>query len=380
MMRVSCSSLLILCCAATAHAQKFSVPATLGDSATLARAMPALAEQVIAQLGNGNRPETLDNLFRSQIVAGKYEDAAKSVAELHAMRSRNVAAKPEARAADVQYEIWARAMAANARNYTPFDKAFATAFREVFATLDDRTSTLVIRALSVGPQPLRGALRRATQAQNGKTEIAFADAVSLARAYQRFETHRSFAPLIAPLINEDDVRRYITERDVRVRTPDGATVCALIMRPRATKVKLPTLLTFTIYVDSAANVSDARRAASNGYVGVTGFTRGKACSPQSPVPYLYDGADAAALIDWIAAQSWSDGRVGMYGGSYNGFTTWAAAKKMPKALKAIMVGAPVGPGLNVPMEGNIVWNFIYQWPFYTTNNKTLDNATYFDNP
>jgi predicted acyl esterase len=26
-----------------------------------------------------------------------------------------------------------------------------------------------------------------------------------------------------------------------------------------------------------------------------------------------------------------------------------------------------------------VWNFIYPWPFYTTNNKTLDTATYFDN-
>lgn len=182
------------------------------------------------------------------------------------------------------------------------------------------------------------------------------------------------------MISEDDARRYITERDVRVRTADGVTVCALIMRPRATKEKLPTLLTFTIYVDSAVNVSDARRAASNGYVGVTGFTRGKACSQQSAVPYLYDGGDAAALIDWIAAQPWSDGRVGMYGGSYNGFTTWAAVKKMPKALKAIMVGAPVGPGLDVPMEGNIVWNFIYPWPFYTTNNKALDNATYFDNP
>ena len=89
-------------------------------------------------------------------------------------------------------------------------------------------------------------------------------------------------------------------------------------------------------------------------------------------------ARTAALIDWIAHQPWSDGRVGMYGGSYSGFTTWAATKRMPKALKAIMVGAPVGPGIDVPMEGNIAWNFLYPWPFYTTNNKTLDNATYFD--
>ena len=175
-----------------------------------------------------------------------------------------------------------------------------------------------------------------------------------------------------------DSTGYITERDVQVRTRDGATICALIVRPRVSE-RLPALLTFTIYVDSTANLLEASRAAANGYAGVVGFTRGKACSPGVIEPYRHDGADAAALIDWIAAQPWSDGRVGMYGGSYSGFTTWAATKYMPKALRAIMVGAPVVPAIDVPMEGNVVWNFIYPWPFYTTNNKTLDNATYFDN-
>lgn len=155
--------------------------------------MPTLAEQMIAQQRTTNRTQMLDNLFRLQIVAGKYDEAVRSVAELRALRSRTGTAKLDARAADVQYEIWARAMAATARHRTPFDEAFASAFRGVFATLDDRTSTLVIRALSVGPQSLRGALRRAAEGQNGKTEIAFANALSLVRAYQRFETHRSFA-------------------------------------------------------------------------------------------------------------------------------------------------------------------------------------------
>jgi putative CocE/NonD family hydrolase len=68
----------------------------------------------------------------------------------------------------------------------------------------------------------------------------------------------------------------------------------------------------------------------------------------------------------------------MYGGSYSGGTAWAAAKHMPKGLKAIMVGAPVAPGIDVPMEGNVFWNFVYQWPFYTTNVKGLDDAIYSD--
>jgi putative CocE/NonD family hydrolase len=97
------------------------------------------------------------------------------------------------------------------------------------------------------------------------------------------------------------------------------------------------------------------------------------------VPYEYDGADAAALIDWIAKQPWSDGRVGMYSGSYEGFTQWAAAKHLPRALKALMTGAPVAPGIDVPMDGNLFLSFVYPWTFYTTNLKGLDDTTYYNN-
>ncbi|MGH9420119.1 MAG: CocE/NonD family hydrolase C-terminal non-catalytic domain-containing protein, partial [Thermoanaerobaculia bacterium] len=44
----------------------------------------------------------------------------------------------------------------------------------------------------------------------------------------------------------------------------------------------------------------------------------------------------------------------------------------------IMTGAAAAPGLDVPSEGNIPWNFVYPWPFYTTDNKALDTATYND--
>jgi hypothetical protein len=49
-----------------------------------------------------------------------------------------------------------------------------------------------------------------------------------------------------------------------------------------------------------------------------------------------------------------------------------------KGLKAIMVGAAVAPGIDVPMEGNIVWNFIYAWPFYAASTKTDNDAIYSD--
>jgi putative CocE/NonD family hydrolase len=206
--------------------------------------------------------------------------------------------------------------------------------------------------------------------------MSVADAVAWLRGVQVAGTYAELGRLAAPLIREDDQRRYATDTDIRVKTPDGATVCAMVWRRRAGPSHLPALLQFTIYADTTPLLYDLRRNASNGYAAVMGFTRGKACSPYAPVPYVHDGADAVALIDWIARQPWSDGRVGMYGGSYSGMSPWAAAKRAPPALKAIMVGAPVAPGVDVPMEGNIVWNFIYPWPFYATNTKALDDATY----
>ncbi|HWL62621.1 MAG TPA: CocE/NonD family hydrolase [Steroidobacteraceae bacterium] len=47
------------------------------------------------------------------------------------------------------------------------------------------------------------------------------------------------------------------------------------------------------------------------------------------------GRDGKALVDWVAAQSWSDGRVGMVGSSYQGFSQYATAAERPAALRAI---------------------------------------------
>ncbi|HLE47694.1 MAG TPA: CocE/NonD family hydrolase, partial [Candidatus Thermoplasmatota archaeon] len=51
--------------------------------------------------------------------------------------------------------------------------------------------------------------------------------------------------------------------------------------------------------------------------------------------------DQAFMVDWVAKQPWSDGRVGFYGQSYVGTTPVEAAVQAPEALKAIIAVAPV---------------------------------------
>jgi uncharacterized protein len=286
------------------------------DSAVLSSYMPRLGAKVIDVYRENDRDTYLGNLFRLQFVAGRHAAAAETLDAWRAARGNT--APPEIRATNELYGMLATAMqrAGAAR----LDEAFQETFRAAMRGLDDRTSALLIRALGVNQRSLEGAVNAAVQRQEGKSVISLADALRLVRAYQTRETFRAVVRIAQPLIAEDDRRRYIIDANVPVRTPDGATVCALVVRPRLAAVRLPALLNFTIYADPDAKLIDARRAASNGYVGVVGYTRGKLCSPDIPVPYEHDGSDAATLIDWISRQPWSDGRVGMYGGSYEGFT------------------------------------------------------------
>jgi len=51
--------------------------------------------------------------------------------------------------------------------------------------------------------------------------------------------------------------------------------------------------------------------------------------------------DQAFLVEWLGKQPWSNGRVGMYGHSYHGWTPWMAAVQAPPALKTIVASGIV---------------------------------------
>lgn len=155
---------------------------------------------------------------------------------------------------------------------------------------------------------------------------------------------------------------------------DGGMVSAIVVKKKGTADRLPTVLTVDIYTDPPAQLEMAKKAADHGYVGVIADTRGKRLSPDPIVPYEHEATDGYDIIDWIAKQPWSDGQVGMRGGSYQGFTAWAAAKKLHPALKTIAVSGAAIPGDGLPMANNIFLNANYSWAFYVTDNKLLDNS------
>ena len=335
-----------------------------------------VARSVLADYHAADRETYLDNLFRLQVGASQFEDAQKTLGELRDLRSRARGLSP---LSTLPYEVYVEAKLREKRDHSKFDDAFRGAFRDIVGALDDRdAATRAPWVFGTSPVRLEQEARSAFEKFPDRSSPAQSDAIDLVRKVVAANVYRSFQPMLQPLFGEDDQRRYIIEKNHLVTTPDGAQICTFIVRPRNAAKPLPALLNFTIYSGPVQPMFEARRSASNGYIGVEGFTRGKMCGPEKPVPVEHDGADADAVIEWIARQPWCDGRVGMYGGSYEGFTQWAAAKHRPKALKAMMPSVTFAPGIDFPMDGNVFTTYAYPWPFYTTNHQGLDDDTYND--
>ena len=173
-------------------------------------------------------------------------------------------------------------------------------------------------------------------------------------------------------IKEDHKRRYIVNDSIIIPTKDGAEVpVVLIQRKGNTITKNASILISSIY--AGTNETSAMLAASKGYNGVIMNTRGKRLSKGPIIPFEYEHTDVYEVLEWVSNQSWSNKKIGMFGGSYDGFSQWASMKhKVHPALKTIVPMVSVAPGIEYPMENNVLHNFSYSWYFYVTNNKMLD--------
>lgn len=372
MKRIGILLLVLLSWQAFAQATEIRMPEGLQGDAR-ARAMQALARETMAAYRDDDRVRYLGTLFRLQLVAEQYEQAIASIEALRTLRGDSPSQPP----LYLQYEIHARARLLQAARGLSYEQAWRKVFAARFGALPDRTAFQAEPAFRNPLPRMRADLDKALGNAAGKQSLPLNEAIDLLRAYQVHAAYAAFSAYVDAAVAEDDARRYVIDRDTLVRTADGASIALLLVRPLNAK-PLPALLQFTIYANDDWSWGDAKKMAAYGYAGVVAYSRGKGRSPDAITPFEHDGADAAAVIDWVATQPWSDGRVGMFGGSYNSFAQWAALKHRPKALKAIATSASAAPGIDVPMEGGVFLNFMYPWPFYTATGSGLDEAVYGD--
>jgi putative CocE/NonD family hydrolase len=366
------AALLLACSAKAGSVLPLAIAAAPEQAITEAAEMGSLAERLILSYREANLAAYLENLFHLQLAAGRFAEAEASLERLVTLRQG-----PDSKSARglVPWQVYASARS-RAGPAGDLASTYAAAFAEIFSKLGNKEAVELLPHFRADLTRGRTEFQRARGAcVTGIVECQ--EGLRLVRASTSLSTANMLRTTAAPLLRAEMRRRFDVE-ELLVATPDGARIDTLVVRPKASAQPLTALLEFTIYADPPVSMARAAKMAAHGYVGVTSYSRGKGRSPDTPVAYRHDGDDARAVIDWIARQPWSDGRVGMYSGSYNAFTQWSAAKRLPEALKAIATNASNAPGIDTPMERNVFQNFFYPWPLYTTGGKWLEEELYQD--
>ena len=142
------------------------------------------------------------------------------------------------------------------------------------------------------------------------------------------------------------------ERRVRVPMRDGVELAAVVVRPRA-EGRFPAIMSYNPYrwlrqvKDTSSDTTYNHRwdgppyFAQRGYAVVYFDVRGTGNSGGNTQDLYSDEErlDACDMVEWIAAQPWCSGNVGMWGMSYGGVVQWQVGVQNPPALKTLVIGS-----------------------------------------
>jgi putative CocE/NonD family hydrolase len=152
---------------------------------------------------------------------------------------------------------------------------------------------------------------------------------------------------------------------VRIPMRDGVELGATVYQPHDQKEPLPVVFTLTPYI--ADSYQDrALYFARHGYVYALVDVRGRGNSGGEFDPFAQEARDGHDVVEWLARQPWSNGKVAMWGGSYAGYDQWATAKELPPHLVTIVPAASAHPGVDFPFAKNMFYSYDVQWLTYTS--------------
>ncbi len=146
----------------------------------------------------------------------------------------------------------------------------------------------------------------------------------------------------SPSLSADDPIHFgntkvIPSYNVMVPMRDGVRLSTDIYKP-AKPGKYPTILVRDTYDNGSwdKHIAEGYTWAERGYVFIHQNVRGRYDSEGGAhYPYKFEAKDGYDTQMWIAEQSWSNGKVGMMGGSYLASVQWLSAPLGAPSLTAI---------------------------------------------
>jgi uncharacterized protein len=161
--------------------------------------------------------------------------------------------------------------------------------------------------------------------------------------------------------------------NIHIPTRDGSYLNATVYRPVGVTAPVAAVFMITPYAGDASHPSGSYFA-RNGIAYINIDARGRGDSPGAFKPFDHDGEDGYDVVEWLAKQPWSDGHVGMFGGSYAGAVQWLVAALRPPHLTTILPVASARAGVDFPAPNNIFQQYDIQWLTYVTGHPLYTNV------
>ncbi|WP_407481053.1 CocE/NonD family hydrolase [Elizabethkingia meningoseptica] len=318
-----------------------------------------------------NNAHYYDNIFRVNFSVGNYKTA---LSQIDAIRNFYMKGNPKfAYVIGIQYELYAKAVEKTKARQN-FRKIYEAELLKKYNTLSAGSQVSLPIFFDYNPKETKEDLYNFIKTDiNGKSSIPIATALLLYRKYSSDIIAKATYNYGRPLLKKMDEESYTINDSIIIHTKDKKEISISVIVNNKIKKPEATIIVNTIYSDPN-NINTAKQLASNGYSCVYINTRGKYLSHEKTEPFEHEAEDIYEVIDWIVQQPWNNGKVGMFGGSYLGFSQWAATKKLHPALKTIVPQAPVGIGIDYPMSGNVFMGYMLRWIDYVTVNKLTDNT------
>lgn len=164
-----------------------------------------------------------------------------------------------------------------------------------------------------------------------------------------------------------------------VETRDKEYLATDVYLPVTSSPKVPVVLIRTPYNKR----EDAERYypfVQRGYGVVVQDVRGREDSTGEWISHYYEVEDGDDTLNWIAAQEWSNQKIGMTGGSYLGSVQWAAAASGNPYLKAMLSSVTAGSAfVDLPRRGGCMASGSMAWAFMMSEKRMNENLMKQDN-
>ena len=165
--------------------------------------------------------------------------------------------------------------------------------------------------------------------------------------------------------------------NVMVQSRDGTLLATEVFLPEGIDPgqKVPAIVVRTCYGKSR-EIQRCWHWVTRGYALVVQDVRGRSDSDGPLEPFQNERTDACDLFEWMAKQPWCDGNIGMWGASYLGYTTTAAATSRNPYLKTAISEVNVGsPFYDTARRGGAICS----WPLLCwTLGQSVSNRIDFD--